>query len=381
MKIAIVNITGGGLSGGYRKYLQRIVPLLERCSNVSEISVYLPPQAMGSFGLISNNFVYWPDGDDKNSFEWLRKSVTKFVPDVVFFPTGRYINFDNIPTVAMVRNMEPLSTPFGGNPIGEAIKNIGRAYSAKKACHRATRIIAVSKHVKSFLIKKWNMSPDKISLVYHGIDFPDNLNLSAVPDRLIGQYSDSFLFTAGSIRPARGLEDIVHAYGLIYKKVPDIKLVIGGAIDPWMQTYKENELDTLISKYGMISSVIWTGPLSSSEMSWCYSNCKVFIMTSRAEACPNIVLEAMAHGCISISTDNPPLPEFFKDTAVYYPPRNNHTLSNKILEVLSWKDSKRLDMAERTKKRALRFSWDICAEKTVEQFRLAMEEFKRKAKR
>jgi len=71
------------------------------------------------------------------------------------------------------------------------------------------------------------------------------------------------------------------------------------------------------------------------------------------------------------------MPEFFDDTAIYYPSRNSLALSNTILEVLSWNESKRLDIADRAKTRALRFSWDICAEKTVEQFTITVEEFKR----
>ena len=37
MKIAIINITGGGMSGGYKKYLQNVLPKLAVHSDVEAI--------------------------------------------------------------------------------------------------------------------------------------------------------------------------------------------------------------------------------------------------------------------------------------------------------------------------------------------------------
>ena len=69
------------------------------------------------------------------------------------------------------------------------------------------------------------------------------------------------------------------------------------------------------------------------------------------------------------------MPEIFRDGAVYYPPRDGKALSEAILKVLSWDDKKRITMSERARQRASQFSWDECAEKTVEQLKMAIEEF------
>ncbi len=37
MKIAIINITGGGMSGGYKKYLQNVIPRMARHNDVEAI--------------------------------------------------------------------------------------------------------------------------------------------------------------------------------------------------------------------------------------------------------------------------------------------------------------------------------------------------------
>ena len=117
---------------------------------------------------------------------------------------------------------------------------------------------------------------------------------------------------------------------------------------------------------------MWLGKLNDAEMAWCYSHCEAFIMSSRVEACPNTALEAMSQGCISISSENPPLPEFFGDSALYYPPRDVVALANRIQAVVSMKKPEREALSEAAKSIAARFSWEICAKKTVTELQKAL---------
>jgi glycosyltransferase involved in cell wall biosynthesis len=374
MRLAMVNLTGGGLSGGYRKYLQKLLPLLQKQPGIDELSVYMPPQMEGCFNLDKTTFLSWPNSDHKRGFTSIKEQIRKASPDVVFIPTARYVNFGHIPTVIMIRNMEPLSIPFGQNPFVEAIRNLGRAYTAKRASLRADRIISVSKYVKEFLVRQWRININCIGVVYHGVELPNGVSPVKIPDCLKSLQHEKIIFTAGSIRPARGLEDLLLAFGSIYQSNPSLKLVIAGSTDPCMESYK-SKLDAMATKLGITSNVIWAGALSESGMSWCYQNCSAFLVTSRAEACPNVVLEAMAHGCICISTEAPPMPEFFEDVAVYYPPKDWKALGEAIIDVLSWNNKKRCKVSEQARNRASQFSWDICAEKTVAELKMAMEHF------
>ena len=365
MRIAIINLTSGGLSGGYRKYLQKLLPLVCFTPHVvSRADVFVPPQTKNLVDRESYFLFPWPAKDHKKGFPWLKAKIREIAPDVVFIPTARWIDCGKTPVVTMIRNMEPLTVPFGGNPWKEVVKNIGRAYVAKRACKKATRVIAVSKHVKDFLHKRWSIELGKIATVYHGIETPNMLETIPVLSCLKNEEKGQFLLTAGSIRPARGLEDIIQALGILRGKGLICKLVIAGGIDPGMEKYK-HKLEKMSDTLGIASQVLWAGSLSSPDMSWCYCNCSIFIMTSRAEACPNIVLEAMVHGCVCVSTETPPMPEFFEDAAAYYSPKDEKILAEAIQTVLTWDDNQRETMSEKAKKRASDFSWDVCAEKTV----------------
>jgi hypothetical protein len=54
-------------------------------------------------------------------------------------------------------------------------------------------------------------------------------------------------------------------------------------------------------------------------MAWCFESCEAFVVTSRGEARPNMVLEALSHGCLSLSTDRPPLPQMLAGAALLLP--------------------------------------------------------------
>jgi glycosyltransferase involved in cell wall biosynthesis len=216
------------------------------------------------------------------------------------------------------------------------------------------------------LIKRWNIPENKIGLVYHGIDNSKNSN-GIKPLTLPADCKRKFIFTAGSIRPARGLEDILQALQYLNNKYKEsTRLVIAGDTSPNMVGYQK-KLKRWIAKQGFSDNVCWAGNLNETEMMWCYQNCNVFVMSSRVESFGQTALEAMSQDCVCISADNPCLPEIFKDVALYYPPKDSRSLAETIKSVLNWDSSQGEKMARLAKKRASDFSWDVCAKKIVEE--------------
>jgi glycosyltransferase involved in cell wall biosynthesis len=368
VRVAVVNLTFGGLSGGYRKYLQKILPLMARDTRVTALNVFLPA---GNDDLILDipTTTHWiPSFNTLRKVSWLKKEIAKWQPDVVFIPTERRFQCGNIPVVAMVRNMEPLIAPFRGNPLRECVVNLVRFALARHACSNADRIIAVSNYVKNYLLEKWNIEEHRVGLVYHGIDCDPHPSGNG-ESVFTSMDASPFLFTAGSIRPARGLEDIIRALAILNTTQP-MQLIIGGDVDPGMESYF-NELKSMANNSGISKQIHWHGSLHNSEMAWCFTHCKAFVMTSRVEACPNIALEAMSHGCVNIASANQPLPEFFADSAMYYPPKDFTALAKQIQAVISMGPAERATMSGAAKDTALRFSWEICAQKTVNELQKA----------
>src|SRR5262249_39830856 len=155
--------------------------------------------------------IEWSRGDGRRGFAGLRRQIIAARPDVVFIPTGRYIDAEKIPVVTMIRNMEPLLIPFRGNPWSEPVRNLARAWEAKRAAGRARRTVAVSNFVRDFLIARWHIDPRKVGVVAHGVELPTGSTAATTE----GNAASPFLFAAGSIRPARGFEDAIRALALL----------------------------------------------------------------------------------------------------------------------------------------------------------------------
>jgi glycosyltransferase involved in cell wall biosynthesis len=362
MKIALVTLTRGNVSGGSRKHLQRVVPLLRAHPDVERLDVFMPPS------LVRDGEQTWPERDELHGFRELRRSLIALRPDVVFIPNARMLRLPGIPVVTMVRNMEPLEVPFDGNPLVEGVKNVARAMAARAASRRSDRVIAVSEHVRDFLVQRWKIPAAHIGTVYHGVDAPTDDSL-VPPATLLTVAGSRFLFTAGSIRPARGLDDLVHAL----PEVPaDVRLVIAGSVDRGFESYGRR-IRTLADERGVASRIVWAGQLDARAMSWCFRNAALFVMTSRAEACPNTVLEAMAHGAVSVSTNHAPMPEFFGDGALYYRERDAADLARRLVGALAWNDDHRARMRDAAIARARRYTWDATARATVVELQRALD--------
>jgi glycosyltransferase involved in cell wall biosynthesis len=370
MQVAVVNLTSGGMSGGYRKYLSRIVPLLQENPHVSRLDVFVPPQTLESLDVRQEYLQAWPETDFLRRNIWLKRRLQNLSPDVIFVPTSVWLDY-KLPTVIMVRNMEPLVVPFNGNSLSESIKNLARAFFAKRACQHADRIIAVSQYVQDFLTERWGIPEQKISLVYHGIDDPPSDSQCVRPELFKERKLDSFLFTAGSIRPARGLQDIIRALAILSRENLRLRLVVAGA--PSSSSHSHfRAIKQLAERLGVAGQVIWAGRLSSFEMAWCYRHCEWFVVTSRAEACPNIVLEAMSHGCEIVSSCQPPMPEFLRDAALYYEPENADSLARSLQTALFSSDHERERRRKAAKVRAADFDWNRTVSETTKQLTLAI---------
>ena len=356
MRLAVLNLTSGGMSGGYRKYLTRMMPLLGRDPRISSLTVFMPETV--DLALPGLDVRTWPAADRRLS--QLRREVAVVAPDVIFIPTARYVTFRSTPVVVMVRNMEPLEVPFGGNTWTEGAKNLARAWTARRACRRASRVIAVSDHVRQFILSRWHLDPARVATVYHGVDS------GARSGRAVDAPRTRTLFTAGSLRPARGLEDLIEALALVDA---DVRLVIAGRADPGSQGYADR-LRRMCTARGLADRVRFAGHLGAAELSEAFGTAAAFVMTSRAEACPNTALEAMSFGAPIVSVNRPPMPEFFGEAALYYPVANPTALAGQLRAILS-DDALRDRLAAAALRRAADFRWDVTRDRTIEELERA----------
>lgn len=353
LRVLIASPLGRAMSGGYRKYLNDMVPVLRR------------HLVNGSLSVVVRGGI--PDGDAQHGYEStadLRRLIKRLRSDVVLVPTARRLEGLGVPVVCMVRNMEPFDHPTSNHQPLLAAKNLLRRRQALAACASATGVIAVSDHVRCVLARS-GVDISKVSVVPHGVGAPGDVQLAPA-----GELETSrFLFTAGSLRPARGIEDLLRALEVLPS---DLRLVVAGAPTGDAKRYARRL--RALAKRGRISGrVSWTGPLTTEQMSWCFAHAEMFVSTTRAEACPNTLLEAMAHGLACIATRRPPMPEFLGEAGEYYTVGDGHSLASIVSSVLSDPEMPQ-DLGRRALARASEMTWDRCAARTVAVLRAAVEE-------
>lgn len=351
LRVSVLSLTRDGMSGGYVKYLDLMLPLLVRSADVQLIALSTTHPFILSPAIQSVTVKRIVRNGSRKLTDETSRALRSFAPDVVLIPTLRLVRGSEWPQVVMVRNMEPLAwfSPF--DPPATNLANLARRVEGRSAAVAATRVIAVSKFVKSYLTDIWHLPASKVEVVYHGCDN------APTAERPTGAPADSFVFSAGSLRRARGLEDLLRASAR--HDLPQV--YIAGSPDRHHQKYA----DRLRNRY-RFPRVLWAGGLSRAQMTWAYERCGVFAMTSRIEACPNVALEAMRAGAIIVAANNPPLPEIFRDVALYYEPGNADNLAAAIRTAWSLPPDERAARSRAALARSEQFTWAAAAEKTLD---------------
>lgn len=372
MRVAILNITGGGISGGHKKYLQNMLPLLGASPEIEAILCASPARMAAKEWLPRLTNVYYCDCEPFIPFRHipdskLAASLDAFQPDVLFIPIERWIDYKNLPVVTMLQNMAPLAGIKTGAGIKEYLVAMARRYETKIALTRANKVITPTECVKDFLACNVGVPREKINSIHYGPTPPETSAKSPVTFPFRGR---QFIFTAGSIEAYRGLEDIILALPLVKKSFPEIKLVVAGGGRPQTLGYFEN-LKKLASRLKVSDDIAWLGSINGAELSWCYANCSAFALTSRIESFCFVALEAMSHGCSIVSTDSPCLPEVLGSTALYYKAGDELGLSSALSSLLSQSAADRIARRGKTLERAASFSWERAAVSTIATLKAA----------
>ena len=374
MKLAIVNLTGGRLSGGYKRYLEAMLP---RFAHSREIAAILcaSPAAFFSGG--------WLPQDPKISHARcapftplkhgpgpeLDKALNAFDPDVVFIPVERYLRYEGAPLVTMVQNLAPISGVQVACGLLDAFKCRVQAYETGLAVRKAAAVITATGFAKNAVLARFHVPPGKVTVAPFGSSARPCI--TKAPAAFASGGGD-FILTVGSFEVYRGLEDLIAVLPRLQRGRPGLRLVVAGSGRPAAATYREMLL-RLAARNGAQDAIVWAGQLEDPELSWCYSRCAAFVTTSRLESFGFPALEALAHGCGVVSADSPCLPEILGDCAAYYKAGDLAGLTAALEGVLMRGDKERRAASQAAEARATSFSWDRTAEQTLAVFRRALD--------
>ena len=193
-------------------------------------------------------------------------------------------------------------------------------YHSMKLCDH---IITGSHYTKKEIIQRTSISPDKISVIYHGI------NHDVFYPRNVKEPNQRYLLAVGSIEPRKNLKNLLIAYSMLDENFRDkYHLILVGA-SGWSNDEIYNDMKNL-SQW-----VHYSGYVSDEKLAELYSNASLFIYPSVYEGFGIPPLEAMACGCPVIISNASTLPEVCSDAAYFIDPLDYHTIRDGIIRVLS----------------------------------------------
>ena len=157
---------------------------------------------------------------------------------------------------------------------------------------------------------------------------------------------------------------LIHAYNKIRPK--NVKLICAGD-KGWLY----EDVFRIVEELHLGRDIMFPGFVPKDELSLWYSACSVFVYPSAYEGFGLPVLEALACGAITITTDAASLPEVAGKAALLVPPGEVDILAEYIDDVLNTK-GKYIELCNVGPEHAARFSWETAGRLTESTYGRAL---------
>ncbi len=254
-----------------------------------------------------------------------------------------------------------------------ARKRIFKQAMTPGSIRKADAIIAVSKNTKRDIVDLFKVDPDKIHVVYNGLNEEfspaneDKLRIYKKAKRLEKPY----ILFVGTIEPRKGIQDLIKAFDMLSEgSNKDLELIIAGR-NGWLSGHI-HEIAKASAKKDRIRFI---GKVDAQELPLLYSGAEVFVYPSIYEGFGFPPLEAMACGTPVITTDSSSLPEVVGSAALSVPPKQPTALAYAISRVLSDTEL-RAALVDSGIEQAAKFSWSKCAAQTAKVYKSLNEKNK-----
>lgn len=216
----------------------------------------------------------------------------------------------------------------------------------EQSLNRANKVVAVSCNTKQDLVNTFNIAPEKVEVIYHGIETD---NLSYAP-RI---FDFPYILYVGTRDHHKNFERFAKAYSVFQKKFQNIRLVC-----TWKDfTPSEKEL---IHRLNISDRVIHYSA-NEAEMNTLYKNALFFAFPSLYEGFGMPILEAMINKCPVVLSNASCFPEIAQNAGLYFNPNEIDDMVA-VMSRVAESENLRTELVSLGLKRVADFSWGKCAQ-------------------
>jgi glycosyltransferase involved in cell wall biosynthesis len=280
----------------------------------------------------------------------LLRAIRKLNPDVVWFNMG-FSTFARGPLAAFMSIMGPAITRWSGFYTHVTLHTIFERINLKDAGVRvpgayrfagkvATRVLLCANDVsvllpsfRSELIQNYNVDAEHVHFRPHGI-----FSRTSPKRRLNTQAQEQVILAFGYWGTYKRLELLLESLGEVSKRVPRVRLVIGGLNHPTTPGY----LESLQAQYANRKNIQFLGYVPESDLPDLFRKARVLVLPyTSAAGTSGVVHQACEYGLPMVAAAIPEIEEIAREYGAaikFYRPGDRLTLSDHLIRILSSDD-------------------------------------------
>jgi teichuronic acid biosynthesis glycosyltransferase TuaC len=246
------------------------------------------------------------NGEGDQYFKAIKPVVDEIRKDFEFDLVDMHWTFPDLPAgiaIGKEFNKKTIVTLRGMEAFHEQDKD-QRHQIVAKGLKDVDSIVALSQELKE-KGDELAGNPNKSVVIRNGVDTDQFYYLPNNQSRKhIGMdESEIAILSVGSLIYRKGFDLIIRCIAQLKKieKYENIRFYIIGS-EGAEGDYRK-ELYRLINRLDVKENIVFVGQVANSELKYWYSAVNVFCLASRGEGSPNVLSEALACGCPSITTD------------------------------------------------------------------------------
>jgi glycosyltransferase involved in cell wall biosynthesis len=203
---------------------------------------------------------------------------------------------------------------------------------------RADHLVAISHYTKRCLVDHLGIRPEKITVVYHGIDherFRPMITDGSIRERYRLPEGRRYLIYVGSEDTRKDLATLVRALEVVRRELPEVELIKAGRA----HCAEEREcLVALAAELGVLKAIHFLEDVHEEDLPQLYNLAELYVTPSPCEGFGFPLLEAMACGTPVVYADAGSLPEIAGSAGIAVAPTDADSLARGLLSVLRQSD-------------------------------------------
>lgn len=229
----------------------------------------------------------------------------------------------------------------------------------------ADMIVAISHHTKKRFLENFPHVPEERVVVSH---LGNRLPVEGTETPITDVPSDiPFFLAVGTLEPRKNLRRLLSAYQIYLTNSESPKHLVLAGSNGWL----ESDLPQYISDLNLNGKVHVLGYVSDATLRWLYKSCWAFVYPSIYEGFGLPVLEAMAAGAATITSNTTSLPEIGGDAVLYADPFSETSILSALLQIDNL--SCRRTIQDKCKQRAKLFDWSSTADTVHQTYQKALK--------